>query len=247
MTLSKRTVARTVSFSGMDGAGKSTQIELLRGRLEGQGFRVRILRFWDDIAALTQLREEAGHRVFRGERGIGTPNAPVNRRDKNVRGWPMSCLRLFIYLLDALSLRSVFRKAIRGDANLIIFDRYTYDELANLSLSRGLVRAYSRFLIRLVPKPDIGFVLDADPEAARARKPEYPLDFLRFNREAYLHLSRMFRLIVIPPGEIADAQREVLARTLGLLISDSASPKLDSENLRDKATIGAPPNRPAVL
>ena len=244
MSLSRNN-ARTVSFSGVDGAGKSTQIESLRAYLEQRGFRVRILRFWDDVAALTRVREEAGHKVFKGEKGIGTPGAPVNRRDKNVRGWPMTCLRLFIYLLDTLSLRDVFRKAIRSNADLIIFDRYTYDELANLNLNRSVLRAYAQFLFRIAPKADISFVLDADPEAARARKPEYPLDFLRFNREAYLHLSRTFCLTVIPPLPIAEAHREVLARTLGILSSDSESAKVHSTQVGE--AVGAPRNHPAVF
>ena len=237
--------ARTVSFSGVDGAGKSTQIERLRCYLEEQGIRVRILRFWDDVAALTRLREHAGHKVFKGEKGIGTPEAPVNRRDKNVRGWPMTCLRLFLYLLDAFSLRSVFRKALRGHADVIIFDRYTYDELANLDLNRPLMRFYARMLLSIVPRSDISFVLDADPVAARARKPEYPIEFLRFNREAYLNLSRIFSLTVIPPGEIREAQQEILARMQCILAADSEFQV--SNHARDASPMKAPPTHPTAF
>ena len=211
---------------------------------------VRVLRFWDDIAALTRLREEAGHKVFKGEKGIGTPETPVNRRDKNVRGWPMTALRLFLYFLDALALRRVFRKAIRGQADLIIFDRYTYDELANLDLSRHPMRVYARLLLHIAPRPDISFVVDAEPAAARARKPEYPIEFLRFNREAYLRLSRMFSLTLIPPAEIAEAQRQVLARTLGILASDSGSAKIESSewnHVGDASSLGSPPAPPAAF
>lgn len=240
-----------VSFSGVDGAGKSTQIERLRGRLEKCGMRVRILRFWDDIATLTRLREEAGHKVFRGEKGIGTPEAPVNRRDKNVRGWPMTCLRLLLYLLDALSLRRVYENAIRSGADFIIFDRYTYDELANLDLSNRMIRAYARFLVRLVPRPDVSFVLDADPGAARARKPEYPLEFLRLNREAYLHLSRMFGLTVVPPLEIAEAHCEIVAKTMDMMTADAedspVSAGTGSRPARDSAAVGARRTRPAIF
>ena len=239
---------RSVSFSGIDGAGKSTQIERLRAELERRGLRVRVLRFWDDVAALTRLREDAGHKVFKGEKGIGTPEAPVNRRDKNVRGWPMSMLRLLLYLLDALSLRRAIRNAIPGDADFVIFDRYTYDELANLNLNRSVMRAYARFLLRIVPGPDISFVLDADPEAARARKPEYPLEFLRLNREAYLQLSRMFALTVIPPSEIAEAHREILTGTLRILAADSASAaEPNPGQVRDSSALDAPRTRPAIF
>lgn len=247
MKSSRSAPVRTLSFSGVDGAGKSTQIELLRHSLEQQGVSVQIFRFWDDVAALTRFREQAGHKVFKGEKGIGTPEAPVNRRDKNVRGWPMTFLRLFLYLLDAFSLRGVFGKALRGDADVIIFDRYTYDELANLELNHPLMRFYARILLSIVPRPDISFVLDADPVAARARKPEYPIEFLRFNREAYLHLSRIFSLTVIPPGEIAVAQREILAATLCILGTDSGSAEIESNRPPGASPMSAPPTRPAAF
>jgi hypothetical protein len=214
----------TVSFSGIDGAGKSTQIDRLRSDLEQRGIRVCILRFWDDIAAMTQLRDEAGRRVFKGEKGIGTPEAPVNRRDKNVRGWPITCLRLVIYFLDALSLRRAYRRAIQSGADFIIFDRYIYDELANLDLDRRTMSAYARIILRLVPEPGVSFFLDADPERARARKPEYPVEFLWFNRNAYLNLACMHDLAIIPPGAIETVHVEVLAKSFSLLGEASTAP-----------------------
>src|SRR5580700_1761008 len=129
---------RFVSFSGVDGAGKSTQIALLCAHLEERGLRIRVIRFWDDVARLTKLREGTGHRVFKGDKGIGSPEAPINRRDKNVGGWLMTGLRFFLYLVDAISLRTVVRNQLRGDCDLIIFDRYIYDELANLDLKRSV-------------------------------------------------------------------------------------------------------------
>lgn len=201
----------TVSFSGVDGAGKSTQIHALRLRLEKEGLRVRVIAFWDEIAALTGIREGAGHKIFKGEKGVGTPDAPVNRRDKNVRSFPMSCLRLGLYLLDAISTRIRFHRALRSGADFIIFDRYIYDQFANLNLRNPAIRAYIRQLIKLVPRPDVSYLLDADPVQARARKPEYPLDFLHINRQAYLDLAALLGgITVIPPLPIPQVHAEIL-------------------------------------
>jgi thymidylate kinase len=214
----KSSRVKTVSFSGVDGAGKTTQIDNLCAFLTEQGVRYRVFRFWDDIAQLTNVREGTGHRVFKGEKGIGRPDAPVNRRDKNVRGFPMTCVRMFLYLVDAFSTRSVFKRALQGDVEFIIFDRYTYDELANMNLKSAVIRAYVRFIMRLVPRPDISFLLDADPEAARARKPEYPIDFVRLNRQAYFDLDRLVGgLTIIPPMAIEDAKRQVVSHASALL------------------------------
>lgn len=201
----------SVSFSGVDGAGKSTQIHALRNVLEGAGLCVRIIPFWDEIAALTGLREGAGHRIFKGEKGVGSPDKPVNRRDKNVQAWPMSLVRLGLYFLDALSARRRFRQLQQSGADVLIFDRYIYDQFANLNLRRRALRAYVRFIMRLVPRPAVSYVLDADPVAARARKPEYPLDFIQLNRQAYLGLATLLGgITVIPPGPVAQVHAEIL-------------------------------------
>jgi thymidylate kinase len=210
-----------VSFSGIDGAGKSTQIESLRVRMQEAGLRVQLITFWDDVARLKGIRETSGHKLFKGEKGVGTPEAPVNRRDKNVRSWPMTLVRFFLYSVDAISLRLVVKKALRSDADFIIFDRYAYDELANLTLSNPVARAYVRLVMMVVPKPDVSYLLDADPVKARARKPEYPLDFLYTSRASYMTLSDLVGgITIIPPMPVQDVARQVLQHALKQLPLD---------------------------
>lgn len=204
--------ARLISFSGIDGAGKSTQITALQSALEQAGLRVRMVTFWEDVAMLKRLREGAGHRIFGGDKGVGTPEAPIERRDKNVRSPWMTGIRLGMYLLDALSLWRVARRALRSGVDVVIFDRYLYDELANLDLENPVLRAYARTLARLVPQPHPALLLDADPVAARKRKPEYPLDFLHESRNRYLRLSEILgTLAVVAPMPVEAAKREVAA------------------------------------
>ena len=197
-----------VSFSGIDGAGKSTQIEILRDRLKRAGFQVSLLAFWDNVAMLTRVRQFSGHTLFKGEKGVGAPDKPVNRQDKNVRSWYMTAVRFALYFLDALSLCFVVAKQRRSNADVIIFDRYLHDELANLALNNGLSRIYAGLLLTMTPHPDVAFFLNADPAQARERKPEYPLDFLHQNRAAYLTLSAMGGGMTViahlPVAEVAD-------------------------------------------
>ena len=116
--------------------------------LDKAGLRVELITFWDDVARLKQIREGAGHKLFKGDKGVGTPEAPIHRRDKNVRSPLMTLIRLGIYFLDAVSLRVMVAKALRSDADVVIFDRYIYDELANLNLGNPVARLYLRGVMK---------------------------------------------------------------------------------------------------
>ncbi len=199
-----------VSFSGVDGAGKSTQIENLRALIDSLGMDSKLLAFWDNVVVGTRYREGFVHKVYGSEKGIGAPDKPVNRRDKNVRKWYLSLIRHGLYLLDAIHLRIVVSRARRSGTAVVIMDRYIYDELANLPLDNVLTRAFVRLVDAFIPHPDIAYLLDADPEAARARKPEYPIDFMHKCRRAYFHLASLLHyMTIIPPLPLTDAKREV--------------------------------------
>jgi thymidylate kinase len=123
----------------------------------------------------------------------------------------MTLLRLCIYLADAISTRLLMEKARRSNVDVVILDRFIYDELANLELKNPAMRTYARAIARFVPKPDISFLLDADPVAALARKPEYPLEFLQFNRKSYFVLNDLIGcMTIIPPLPMHEVEREIL-------------------------------------
>ena len=200
-----------ISFSGLDGSGKSTQIAAVTALLEGRGYRVRRLAFWDDVVVLTRYREGFVHKVFKSEQGIGAPDKPVNRRDKNMRGWYLTVVRHLLYLLDTVHLRMVVRRQQKTGCDVLIMDRYIYDELANLQFGNGFTRAYVRLMARIAPRPDVAFLLDADPVQAQARKPEYPVVFMRECRVLYHRLAQQLGVMtVIPPLPLAEARQAVI-------------------------------------
>jgi thymidylate kinase len=220
-----------VSFSGLDGSGKSTQIQNLASYLEERGLRTTTLAFWDNVVVWSRYREGFVHSVYGSERGIGAPDKPVNRRDKNVRKWYLSLARHFLYLADALHLGSVIRKARRLPVQAVIMDRYIYDELANLPLSNSLTRMFVRVVGWIVPRPDVAYLLDADPEAARARKPEYPVDFMRECRASYFRLAELLEtMTVIPPLPLIAAKAEVESAVEPLVTGVVTQPRLTARS-----------------
>ena len=103
-------------------------------------------------------------------------------------------------------------KRTTSGPEVLIFDRFIYDELANLPLRNSMVQAYVRAMATFGPRPDVSFLLDADPATARARKPEYPLEFLQFNRKSYLALNDLIGgFTVVAPAPIHEVEQKVRA------------------------------------
>jgi thymidylate kinase len=221
-----------ISFSGVDGSGKSTQIESLRCALHAAGLTTHLLAFWDNVVVGVKYREGFVHKVYKSERGIGAPGKPVNRQDKNVRRWYLTIARHLLYLLDAINLRRIVAREKRSGADVIIFDRYIYDELSNLNLSNPVSSVFVKFVHSFVPRPEIAYLLDADPEAAYARKPEYQPEFMEKCRRAYFKLANLLgTMTIIPALDLPEAKAAVLRAAESRLAEQGANAILASDNV----------------
>ena len=224
--------AQIVTFSGIDGAGKTTQIEFASSLLQKKGYRIARAAFWDDVAVFPQLRTDVSARVISA---APDSSQPVSlRNDKNVRAWYLTLIRAMFYLLDTLRLRLVVKKLRATSVDFIIFDRYVYDLLVQIRPRHWFARLYNRTLVALAPAPQLALILDTPPDEAFRRKPEYPLEFMHEYRSAFLGLREFVpQLTVIPGGTVEDVQRRILESLSGSLARSKNPNAVDRDSARE--------------
>ena len=187
-----------ITFSGLDGAGKSTLIDYLQGVLEQQRRRVVVLHLNDQVGVYAFLRS-LRDRLKRHQEPQLAPGAPDPRSQKlqrpPARGWRGALSRLrtavlwnkpfrrLLYPLD-LCVFLVYRaylEKVRG--RVLIMDRYFYDTLVDVSNGRaGLV---TKVLQGITPAPTVPVFLDITPEESFRRKREFSVEYLRHRSDAY--------------------------------------------------------------
>ncbi len=220
-----------ITFSGIDGAGKTTQIEYLSSYLEKHGLRVLLLSFWDHIAVWSRVRGGVGQRTITSSRRTDqTPRSFVPKNNKHIRKWYLTTARVGFYVLDVARLHRLLADQHLKNVDVVIFDRYIYDQIANINSKSSVARLYVKALLKRAPTPDLAFVIDESPAAAFARKPEFPLEFVRRNREDFLQLRELVpQLIVTSPGEPEDVRNEICHHVSRSRILNFASTQENTE------------------
>ena len=214
-----------ITFSGLDGAGKSTLIERLKKKLEEQDRRVSVLHMYRHVGLyacgrfmLVALRgedDEFGQKEMSdGENGRprrGRVGSAAARLGSAV-AWSKT-LRLCAYPFDLLIFLGyrLYVERVRG--RVLIMDRYFYDTLVDVAAGGGLRGA--RLLARVTPTPHVPIYLDISPEQAYARKGDHTVAYLGRRRDAYRRLFPSGRRgVVLDAGGDADSTMHALEQVV---------------------------------
>lgn len=171
----------TITFSGVDGAGKSTVLEQTRLMLT-EKYRKEVVLLRQRPSILPILSSYKYGKEAAEQKAADTlPRMGSNKSKIS------SFIRFMYYYLDyVLGQFYVYAKCnLKG--HILLYDRYYFDYIidskrANIVLSPVLIR----HLYRLVFKPDLNFLLYADPDIILARKQE-------LSKEDIVKLTKKFR------------------------------------------------------
>ncbi|HXI33429.1 MAG TPA: hypothetical protein VNH63_05055, partial [Gemmatimonadales bacterium] len=222
-----------ITFSGLDGAGKSTLIDWLKAELERRHRVVTVLHMTDNVgvyATVRALRDSL--RRLTGRKRVPEPprprmagevprqntHGPVARRVRALVWWLRDAvlwnkpIRRALYLVDLLIFQAFrfYIEALRG--RVLVTDRYFYDTLVDVADDGRWF--WVRLLERLTPAPDVPVFLEISPEESFARKGEYTVPYLARRRAAYGAVQPLVaRALVVHNADIT-ATQHVLARAV---------------------------------
>lgn len=151
---------RLIAFSGIDGAGKSTQIDLLLQSLREKGRKPVYLwtrgGYTGSFNALkTLLRRITGRKL--------PPSGRNDKRDKAFKKKWVRNLWLILAILDLMLVYGIYVRVSRAFGRVVIADRYLLDTWIDFHLNFPNVDIDQwilwKILLRIIPKPDAAFLL----------------------------------------------------------------------------------------
>lgn len=190
-----------IALSGLDGVGKSTQAQALRATLTKLGYETTVQ--WAPIGSNPALRHFASvskralaHLPFgplADADGDAVDRRLLSHTSEDARGHsrPRKLAASTWSMVTTLANAASYRRSARGTligGRVVIFDRYVLDSIVDLRFSYapdGRLPVHEGLIRLLAPTPRLTFLLDASPETAHARKPDWSLAQTRLRAGLY--------------------------------------------------------------
>ncbi|MDD5396799.1 MAG: hypothetical protein PHW24_01930 [Candidatus Moranbacteria bacterium] len=175
---------KIISISGLDGSGKSTQIEMLKTYLESQGKKV----FYFHAVQFS---------IANKHRSSVISHQSSATKSVTKAGWLKIQLRKVALFVDLLRFKKLVAKLEKEGFDYILSDRYFYDNLINIAYLEA--KSCKPKVASSIPRPDFAFYLNTDPTniMSRDRVPDQGLEYLNKKKELLEEFSKKENLIAI--------------------------------------------------
>lgn len=173
-----------ISFSGVDGSGKSTQIEMFSKYFKKTNKKVLVLKIFEyfllkPVIALLKKNK--------------TSKLGIISKTQN----PIFVLWCIPALLDIWIsyLINILPALFKYD--IIICDRYYYDMAVNMAYYGYMPKSFLKYYIGLLPRSDIGITFLLDPLPAHKRSKEFDLSYYIDQHKLYSNLKWLTKVIIV--------------------------------------------------
>ncbi|MDD5463982.1 MAG: hypothetical protein PHP62_02450 [Candidatus Moranbacteria bacterium] len=176
---------KIISISGLDGSGKSTQIELLKNYLEKQGKKVFYFHAVQFSIANVLNKQQS------------TVNNQQSMKSVTEASWLQIQLRKVALHIDLLRFVLLRNKLRNSGYDYILSDRYFYDNIINILYLQNSSLTPKTY--NLVPIPDFAFYLNTDPEKImqRDRVPDQGMEYLNKKKALLDQAATVWNLKIV--------------------------------------------------
>tara|TARA_B100002052_G_scaffold37093_1_gene29148 strand:+ start:152 stop:769 length:618 start_codon:yes stop_codon:yes gene_type:complete len=200
-----------ITFEGIEGSGKSTQIELLKASLKEEGYSVEVLR----EPGTTQLGERIRD-VF------------LEKTDEQVD--PMT--EAFLLYASRKHLDQNFLQEHLKNDSIVLADRYSDATVAYQCYGKGLSEDFVKYIHEKsnLLSPDLTFYMDITAEASKSRIDNRELDRMESESIDFFSKVRMGYLEIAKsnPDRIIILDAELSVKDLQNIIFNEVKNRLDA-------------------
>lgn len=187
---------KVISFSGLDGAGKTTVIDALKERFENEGKTVKIFTMYDDLSFYAFLRlfrdsvrKLFGRKIELPKEAQTDPNFDPHSNSLIYKIIRSRSLKAMVLGVDTLTMYLLLLiKTKRGE--IVLLDRTSYDYIVDV-LPNKYKKMHISIALFFSFRPSLSVFVNTPAQVSFDRKGEFTVEYLTWRSVAYTQIFNM--------------------------------------------------------